>query len=139
MRIVPRYNPIRGGSGGSDFEVPARPKRTGRVMKPGSAVVRYNDGSRYHLSRVMDVRQRAVSGSGSIIVRQALPRRARVGGCIEHIIPGHNVDVVTWRRRDIPEALIDHHAHCAWCGDHHPTDACNRAPWYVRAWAWFWQ
>ena len=119
----------------------ATPGRTRpRTLKPGEAVVRYNDGSSYHLPRIMSTR-RQLNGGGLQLI-QALPARAKVEGTIEHLIPAFNVDVVSWRRRDVPDWLIDKHDHCPHCGDHHDAVACPHAPtlpWWQVVWEWLWR
>lgn len=108
---------------------PPRRKSRYRLLKPSAAVVRYNDGSQYTLANVVAVR-RPVAGGYQVI--QALPGRTKVDGVLEHFIPGHNVDVLTWRRREWPSwALESPHEHCPACGGHHAEANC---PTRVRGW-----
>jgi hypothetical protein len=97
-------------------------------MRPGEAVVRYHDGSSYRLQRVYTVAETA----RGIQVFQALPKRATAPGQLVHVIPGHNVDVVSWRERGRSDGPP--HEHCGVCSEH--TEDGHTHAWYERVWSW---
>lgn len=85
--------------------------------------MRYNDGSSYTLNGVIQILR--YQGTG-YWVRQDPPLRCTKRASIQHFIPAHNVDVVSYRPARDDRELAPPHTH----DEPHA--------WYEQLWAWLW-